>query len=98
MRIILQCFWLFLTLSIPEKLNNNLDKVSLWANEWKMSFNSDPFKQAQEEFFSRKINKGYNPPLLSNNSMSQQRSSQKQLGIHVDEELTFKHIKEKINK
>ena len=61
-----------------------------------MSFNPDPSKQAQEVIFSRKIN---NPPFLFNNSTIQQVSSQKYLGIHLDEEFTFKHhINEKINK
>ena len=64
-----------------------------------MSFNPDPSKQAQEVFFSRKINKVHHPPLLFNNSTIQQISSQKHLGIHLDEEFTFKyHINEKINK
>ena len=50
-------------------------------------------------FFSRKIKKVYHPPLLFNNCTVQQISSQKHLGIHLDEELTFKHdINEKINK
>ena len=81
------------------KLNNDLVKVSLWANNWKMPFNPDPSKQAQEVIFSRKINKVYHAPLLFDNSTVQQISSQKHLGIHLDEELTFKHhINEKINK
>ena len=36
------------------KLNNDLDKVSLWANKWKMSFNPDPSKEAQEVVFHRR--------------------------------------------
>ena len=49
--------------------------------------------------FSRKINKVYHPPLLFNNSTVQQTTSQKHLGIHLDEELTFKHhINKNINK
>ena len=56
-----------------------------------MSFNPDLSKQAQEVIFSRKINKVCHPPLLFNNSTVQQISSQKHLGIHLDEELTFKH-------
>ena len=31
-----------------QKLNKDLDKVGLWANKWKMPFNLDPLKQAQE--------------------------------------------------
>ena len=30
------------------QLNNDLDKVSDWVYTWKMSFNPDPSKQAQE--------------------------------------------------
>ena len=50
-----------------QKLIEDLDKVGLWANKWKMSFNPDPLKQAQKVVFSRKINKLYHPPLLFNN-------------------------------
>ena len=64
-----------------------------------MSFNPDSSTLAQVVIFSRKINKVYHPPLLFNNSTVQQISSQKHLGIHLDEELTFKHhINKKINK
>ena len=44
-------------INTSQKLNNDLDKVSLRSNEWKMYFNLDPSKQAQELIFSRKINK-----------------------------------------
>ena len=35
-------------------LNNDLKQISNWAHQWKMSFNPDPTKQAQEVIFSRK--------------------------------------------
>ena len=38
-------------INTSQKLNNDLHKVGLWAYKWKMSFNSDPSKQAQEVFF-----------------------------------------------
>ena len=38
-----------------QKLNKNFDKIGHWANRWKMFFNPDPSKQAQEVIFSRKI-------------------------------------------
>ena len=64
-----------------------------------MSFNPDPSKQTQKVIFSWNINKVYHPPLLFNNSTVQQISSQKHLGICLDEELTFKyHGNEKIRK
>ena len=46
-----------------EELNNDLVKISRWAYQWKMSFNPDPSKQAQEVIFSRKTKK--NTILLS---------------------------------
>ena len=36
------------------KLNGNLEKISYWAYQWKMQFNPDPSKQANEVIFSRK--------------------------------------------
>ena len=36
-------------------LNSDLTKVSGWAFKWKMSFNPDSTKQAQEVIFSRKL-------------------------------------------
>ena len=46
---------MFLVVSDPistsQKLNKDLDKVGLWANKWKMFFNPDPSKQAQEIIF-----------------------------------------------
>ena len=32
------------------ELNNDLKKISDWAFQWKMSFNPDPSKQAQNSF------------------------------------------------
>ena len=36
------------------QLNNNLNKISKWAFQWKMLFNSDPSTQTIEICFSRK--------------------------------------------
>ena len=86
-------------INISQKQDNDLDKVRVWAIKWKMSFNPDSSKQAQGIIFSRKITKVYHPLLLFNNSNIQQVSSQKHLGIHLDDVLTSKHhINEKINK
>ena len=49
------------------QFNNDLSKVSDWANTWKMSFNPDPSKQAQEVIFSRKCTKEDHPPIYINN-------------------------------
>ena len=49
------------------ELNNDLVKINRWAFQWKMSFNSDPKKQAQEVIFSRKSKATSHPPLVFNN-------------------------------
>ena len=36
------------------KLNDDLEKISYWAYQWKMQFNPDPNKQANEVIFSQK--------------------------------------------
>ena len=36
------------------ELNDDLEKISHWAYQWKMQFNPDPTKQANEVIFSRK--------------------------------------------
>ena len=36
------------------QMNMDLEKISLWAYQWKMSFNPDISKQAQEVIFSKK--------------------------------------------
>ena len=35
-------------------LTNDLDSIFKWAYKWKMSFNPDPKKSAEEVLFSRK--------------------------------------------
>ena len=37
-----------------DQLNSNLEKISNWTHHWKMSFNPDPKKQAQEVIFLEK--------------------------------------------
>ena len=51
------------------ELNDDLVKISNWAYQWKMSFNPDPNKQAQEVIFSiktKKLNQIKSPPPHSN--------------------------------
>ena len=49
-------------------LNSDLSKINEWAVKWKMSFNSDPTKQAQEIISSRKTSKRNHPGLMFNNN------------------------------
>ena len=81
------------------QLNNDLVKISKWAYQWKMSFNPDVSKQAQEVVFSRKSQKLAHPPVFFNNVPVKRCSIQKHLGFHLDEKLNFNHhVKEKITK
>ena len=48
-------------------LNEDLDKINNWAYQWKMSFNPDPSKKAQEVIFSPKVNNVLHTRLTLNN-------------------------------
>ena len=70
-------------------LNEDLDKINNWAYQWKMSFNPDPSKKAQEVTFSQKVNNVLHPPLTFNNVDMGQIRSQKHLGMFLDFKLSF---------
>ena len=81
------------------QLNNEFRKISNLAYQWKMSFNSDPLKQAQEEIFSRKMTKTNQPILIFNDNPVHQVALQKHLGMFLDCKLNFEeHLKTIINK
>ena len=74
-------------------LNNDLLLISKWAYDWKMLFNPDPKKPAQEVIFSRKKQSQRHPTISLNNIHVERASYQKHLGIILDEKLNFKqHI------
>ena len=50
------------------KVNDDLEKINSWAFQWKMSFNPDINKQAQEVIFSRKLQKPNHPSLTFKNT------------------------------
>ena len=89
------------TISSSE-LNSNLAKISEWAFEWKMSFNPDQSKPAQEVIFSRKLKTVPHPSITFNNNPLSLCPAQKHLGLVLDSELTFNehinHILSKVNK
>ena len=62
-----------------KELSNDLRKISYWAYQWKMSFNPDPLKQAQEVIFSRKMTKTNHPTLIFNDNSVHQVVLQKHL-------------------
>ena len=72
----------------------DLKLINNWAFQWKMNFNPDPTKQADEVIFSRKAKEIYHPPLVFNNTNVSQSSSQKHLGVILDSKLIFdEHLK-----
>ena len=83
-------------------LNNDLLLISKWVYSWKMLFNPDPSKPAQEVLFSRKKKVEIHPTRSLSNIQVQRASHHKCLGILLNEKLNFKqHINTatlKINK
>ena len=47
-------------------LNHDLEQIKNWAHQWKMCFNPDPSKLAEEILFSQKIKKPDHPPIYFN--------------------------------
>ena len=58
-------------------LNDDFTKIFEWAVQWKMNFNPDPCKQAQEELFSR------------GTSSKPRIQLQKHLGLFLDPKISF---------
>ena len=77
-------------------LNNDLRKIREWAEQWKMVFNPDPTKQAQEVIFSRKSHSTKHSDLYFDNLVVEKVKTPKHLGLKLDEKLNFKkHLNDK---
>ena len=75
-----------------DQLDKDLKKNSEWAYKWKMIFNPDLSKQAQEVIFSRKTNKIMNPTTSTFNTVPVACTPcEKHLGLYLDEKLNFSH-------
>ena len=75
-------------------MNRDLKLINDWAYQWKMQFNPDPLKQAQEVIFSRKLKDINHPNLIFNDSVVNKVSCQKHLGLLLDHKLDFnEHLK-----
>ena len=75
--------------TLAEVLNRDLQKISEWAHKWKMSFNPDVSKQAQEVIFSRKQVKSVHQDPAFNNIPFHQIHCQKYLGEYLGMKLNF---------
>ena len=81
------------------QMNMELEKISLWSYQWKMSFNPDISRQAQEVIFSKKNVNASHPILYFNRTPVTRCSYQKHLAVYLDKKLSFhQHIKEIIAK
>ena len=82
-----------------EIMNKDLIKISKWAYQWKMSFNPDITKQAQEVIFSWKSKKIDHPTVHFNHAPVAHTNCHKHLGMYLDKKLNFlRHIKKKHQK
>ena len=65
------------------EINDGLKKIEAWANQWKMSFNPDLLKQAEEVIFLRKIDKPHHHGIIFNGNSVQKSSYQKHIFEYV---------------
>ena len=78
------------------ELQHDLNIISEWASQWKMSFNPDPTKPAEEILFSHKTSERNHPPLYFNGIEVKRVSEHKHLGLILDPKLNFAaHLREK---
>ena len=83
------------------ELSSDLERINQWAYQWKMKFNPDPKKQANEVIFSRKSVSHClsHPPIKFNERDIKKYNHQKYLGVILDSSLNFNtHIDQKIKK
>ena len=71
-------------------LNNHLLLISIWAYNWKILFNPDPTKPAQEVIFSKEKMTQIHPIISLNNIQVERVPYQKHLGIFLDVKRNFK--------
>ena len=78
------------------ELNKDFQTIAEWTHQWKMSFNLDLNKLAQEVIFSWKMTKSSHPQISFNHAPVSHASFQKHLEIYLDDKLNFNHhIREK---
>ena len=70
-------------------MNRDLELISKWAHDWRMSFNPDPQKQAFEWIFSKRKAAVNHPVILFNDLPVMQEIKHKQLGLVLDSKLSL---------
>ena len=72
-----------------KSLNKDLENISKWVDQWKMSFSLDPTKMAKEVLLSRKNLKVINPNLIFIGKIFHSSPFQKCLGLVLNSKLNF---------
>ena len=70
-------------------LNKDLDKIQGWAEQWEITFDPDPTKQAQEVVLSKKPQESSHPNLYFSKFVVDKLQIQKQLELKLDKKLSF---------
>ena len=66
-------------------LNKDLEKISLWANRWKVRFNAG---KSKDIIFSNKFLNN-SPPLIFNNNIIERVNTQRHLGVYLSNTLDW---------
>ena len=93
-------FWLWMIKNQSViNLNYELEQISNWDFQWKMSFNPKINKPAQKDIFSSQLQKSNHRSLTFNGTCVTPSEIQKNLGMLLDSNLDFmEHIQNKLNK
>ena len=75
--------------SAASDMNHDLELLSRWAHNWRMSFNPDPHKQAVELVLSTKRHKIDHPMIFFNDIPVGKVDEHKHLGVILDRKLLF---------
>ena len=75
-----------------EDLNHDLELISKWAHDWRMSFNPDPQKQAVELLLSKERHEIDHPDIFFNNIPLKKVEEHKHLGIILDSKLLISNL------
>ena len=93
---------LFSTVTDPNvtanQINKDLHNISIWAHQWKMNFNPDTSKQAQEVIFNRIVKVTAHRQLVFNYNPVHETLTQKHIGKFLDFKLKFQDHFENMHK
>lgn len=85
-------------LSLRLKLHNVLIKIRDEGDKWRMYFNPNRAKQAQEVKLSWKAKKVFHPRIYFNNQTTERSVAHKHLELNLDEKLLLTHYMNNKNK